>query len=320
MTGKLNLIILLLFFVGCQNEPSKSHLFTKKENGKLVFTLDDQPILSYQYDILYPPEGVDSIFKRSGFIHPLKTLAGHTLTQIHPKDHWHHFGIWNPWTQVLFKGDTLDFWNIGGGGATIRFAGFKKIDSNSNSITMTALHEHVVLRKDSDEVALNELQTLTVTRGNDDYYLLDLKFEYNCATDSPLKILKHRYAGLGWRATEAWNATNSEVLSSKGYTRDNVDGTTGRWCIVQGALGTDYGGIVMLSHPDNYNYPEPLRIWPKDQHEGAVFANFAPTKTKDWLLKPDSTYILKYRMVVFDGKVNADKAEKWWKEFSTTVQ
>ena len=320
MVRKLISLIVLLCILGCQKEKSEYYVSTKKENGKLVFSIDKNLVLSYQYDILYPPEGVDSTFKRSGFIHPLKTLSGHTLTQIHPKDHWHHFGIWNPWTQVLFKGDTLDFWNIGGGGATIRFAEFKNIDSTTNSATLTALHEHVVLRDDSEEVALNELQTITVTRETENFYILDLKFEYHCASNSPFKILKHRYAGLGWRATEAWNAENSQVLSSEGNTRENVDGTTGKWCIVQGALGNDYGGSVMLSHPDNYNYPEPLRIWPKEQHNGAVFANFAPTKTKDWLLKPDSTYTLKYRMVVFDGKVDAEKAEKWWQEFSKTVK
>ena len=47
---------------------------------------------------------------------------------------------------------------------------------------------------------------------------------------------------------------------------------------------TDYGGAVMMSYPANYNHPEPLRIWPEDSNGGEMFAMFAPTKTKDWLL------------------------------------
>ena len=30
-----------------------------------------------------------------------------------------------------------------------------------------------------------------------------------------------------------------------------------------------------------------------------MFANFAPTKDKDWLLEPGKIYVLKYRLVVF---------------------
>ena len=44
--------------------------------------------------------------------------------------------------------------------------------------------------------------------------------------------------------------------------------------------GNDEGGIVMLSHPANYNHPEPLRIWDKKANggRGDVFANFATDK------------------------------------------
>jgi hypothetical protein len=77
----------------------------------------------------------------------------------------------------------------------------------------------------------------------------------------------------------------------------------------------------MLSFPANYNNPEPLRIWDKNANNGRgdVFANFAPTKDKDWLLVPGKEYILKYRLVVFNGKFDADKAENAWQDFAEPV-
>ena len=41
----------------------------------------------------------------------------------------------------------------------------------------------------------------------------------------------------------------------------------------------------MLSHLENYNHPEPLRVWPEDQYgRGDLLVNFATTKTTDWTL------------------------------------
>jgi hypothetical protein len=113
------------------------------------------------------------------------------------------------------------------------------------------------------------------------------------------------------------------MLTSEGKTRDSTDNTKARWIIVYGQLpGNDEGGIVMLSHPSNYNHPEPLRIWDKKANggRGDVFANFAPTKDKDWLLEPGKTYTLKYRLVVFNGKFDATKAEDAWKTFVKEVK
>lgn len=289
---------------------------TTKENGTLVVKIDEKPVLSYQYETVYPPAGIDSAFQRSGYIHPINTLSGHRLTQIQPKDHYHHYAMWNPWTHVEFENDTIDFWNLGGKQGTVRFAEFKEIADNKYS----ALQEHVVLKNGKERVALNEVQTIEVKKLNDGQYYIDFTIDYSCATDSPFKILEYRYAGFSWRATEVWNAENSEIISSEVSTRDEIDGTTGKWLIVQGELGSDYGGAVLLSHPTNYNFPEPLRVWPSGNHDGQIFVNFAPTKTKDWLLEPNKTYTLKYRMIVTNSKVTPTEAETLWTNYQETIK
>lgn len=287
-----------------------------KDKGLLTTSIKKVPLLSYQYETMYPPEGVDSAYQRSGFIHPLKTLNGHVLTRVQPEDHYHHYGIWNPWTHVLFEGDTLDFWNLAKKQATVRFADFKLEKTENNIAEYQALHEHVVLKNGEEKIALNELQTVKVFQPDDNYYIVDFTFDYTCTTDSPFKILEYRYAGFGWRATEEWHKNNSEIISSEGKTRLDADSTPARWCIVQGELGEDYGGVVMMSNPQNFNHPEPLRIWPmNDKDRGDVFANFSPTKNMDWLLEPGKTYTLKYRLVVFNGKSTPEKAEALWQEY-----
>jgi hypothetical protein len=289
--------------------------------------------LSYVHKTVYPPAGIDSAFRRSGFIHPLWTPHGQVLTRIQPPDHHHHYGIWNPWTHVLFEGDTVDFWNIGGKQGTVRFA---KLISETNGQVFSefkVLHEHVAFKasrqNDSatqrEKIALNEIQTIRVYKPEHgaDYYIMDFTSELKCASASPFHIVAYRYAGFGWRATEFWDKNNSEMLTSEGKTRDSTDGSKARWCIVYGALpGNDEGGAVMLSYPENYNHPEPLRIWDKKSNggRGDVFANFAPTKDKDWILEPGKTYTLKYRLVVFNGKFDAAKAESAWQYYAKKVE
>ena len=294
------------------------------DDQTLTIKAGNKNLLRYQHGVLDPPAGVDASYKRSGFIHPLWSPNGQELTRIHPKDHYHHFGIWNPWTHVLYKGDTVDFWNIGGKKGTVRFANFISTTSGSVFAEFQALHEHVVTKKNtSEEVAMNELQTIRIYRPepNQLYYIVDFTFQMNCATENPVTLLEYRYGGFGWRTTEQWNKDNSEVITSEGKARKEADGTKAKWCIVQGELDKDYAGAVMMSYPANYNHPEPLRIWPENQYNrGDMFANFAPTKDKDWILLPGKKYVLKYRMVVFNGKFTQGKAEAAWGTFAAPLK
>lgn len=290
------------------------------QDGSVTMQAGNRNLLRYQFKTVYPPAGVDTFYKKSGFIHPLWAPRGQELTRIQPQDHYHHYGIWNPWTHVLYEKDTVDFWNIGDKKATVRFANFAGMNSGPVFSEVDALHQHVVFKKNAGEkVALNELQTIKVYRpeNNSDYYIADFISQMTCADKEPFHILAYRYAGFGWRTTQLWDNKNSEVLTSEGKNRKEADGSKARWVIVQGALNNDYGGAVLLSYPANYNHPEPLRIWPENQYNrGDMFANFAPTKDKDWLFEPGKTYTLKYRLVVFNGKFDKEKAESAWHYFA----
>jgi hypothetical protein len=124
---------------------------------------------------------------------------------------------------------------------------------------------------------------------------------------------------MGWRAAETWTKENSAVVTSEGKSRRDADGSKARWCIVQGTVGGHTAGAVMMSYPANFNHPEPLRIWPENANgnRGDLFANFSPTKDMDWPLEPETTYVLKYRFIVFDGTFTKEKAEAGWHYFAS---
>ena len=107
-TGKLREYFLF------RNEKSKilNIITTDLTSEAIVLRKGSSDILHYQKAVMYPPAGVDTSYKRSGFIHPLITPSGNILTRVSPPDHYHHVGIWNPWTKVKIGNHVTDFWNL----------------------------------------------------------------------------------------------------------------------------------------------------------------------------------------------------------------
>jgi len=88
--------------------------------------------------------------------------------------------------------------------------------------------------------------------------------------------------------------------------------------MVYGETGEGLSGILFMGHPENRDFPEPMRIWPESENRGRgdVFFNFCPVKEKDWELLPGRTYILRYRMLVYEGSVSTETAERLWNDFA----
>ncbi len=291
----------------------------EKHDGGLVLTDHGKNVLQYNFKTVYPPEGVDTVFKRSGFIHPLWSPDGHVLTQINPPDHRHHVGIWNPWTDVMFEGKMVDFWNLVKKEGTVRFSKFISKSEGPVYGGFKALQEHVVFEDtmmQHQKVAMDEVWDVRVYNIGPKMWLWDFTSILNCATPDPVILKEYRYGGFGFRATHDWNDQNSKVLTSEGKTRKDADASRARWCMIDGDVTGGHSGILFMDYPTNYNFPEPMRVWPEHMNgRGDVFFSFSPTRNMDWPLYPDKRYVLKYRMLVYDGTISAAEAENTWKSF-----
>ena len=84
----------------------------------------------------------------------------------------------------------------------------------------------------------------------------------------------------------------------------------------ESATAEGRSGILFLSHPGNREHPEPLRVWPESSHGGALFFEFCPIRHKAWLIEPGVDNELKYRLVVFDGKMTVEEAEAYWQSYA----
>jgi hypothetical protein len=302
----------------------KPIIITEKKDGIIHLRKDNSSILDYIIKMHYPPAGVDTMYKRNGFIHPMYSPSGNILTRIDAPDHYHHVGIWNPWTKVKIGNHVTDFWNLYLHQGTVRFAGVNSTVNGPVFGGFNVRQEHIDFQgKKPGEVTLNEIwdvrafnaEPISGTKA----WLVDFTSYLSVAGDSTIILEAYRYGGgIGFRATDEWNKDNSWVNTSEGKTRVNADGTKARWTDVGGAF-KDKGesGIVFFSHPANKEFPEPMRVWPENQNvHGDVYFEFCPIRWKDWILNPGNVYRQKYRMLVYDGKVDKAASERIWTDFA----
>ena len=300
----------------------RSKVSLKKDYKDLSLFLNDKPILKYRYAVTYPPDGIDPLFKRSGFIHPLYSPEGEVLTRIQAPDHYHHYGIWGPWTKTTIDGRAVDFWNLIAGEGTVKFAGFLAEEEGDIYSGFEALQQHIDFgAKGEDNIAMNEILDVRAWNIGERIWMVDYTTSINSPLPNGIMLDAYRYGGgIGFRATEKWHKDNCTVLTSDNKTRIDADGSFAKWCIVEGESATKEGrsGILFMSHPSNRMHPEPMRVWPLDanSNRGDMYFEFVPIRHEAWKLEPKQNYTLKYRMIIFDGKIDAKTAEMYWNSFA----
>ncbi|MDR3061452.1 MAG: PmoA family protein [Dysgonamonadaceae bacterium] len=317
-----------IFLVKTKNKPQtgKKKMHLEDKNGGLILKESSMPVIQYQYRTVYPPAGIDTAYKRSGFIHPAWSPAGDTLTTIQPKDHYHHYGIWNPWTKLEYNGEIYDLWNLRDRKGTVKFESFKEKTEGPVFTGFKALQGHYIFPGNQESQAkeiMEEIWDVKVwNQPKGMGFLWDFGSELHPNTTLPVILKAYRYAGFSIRATEVWTKDNSIMLTSEGKNRPEIDGTKARWIYLTGECKNGKAGILFMSHPNNYNAPEPLRIWDQNANggRGDAFMNFAPTKDIDWTLEAGKKYRLNYRIFQYNGEMTPAQAEQFWTDYANPVK
>jgi len=175
-------------------------------------------VLRYNHAHVVPPKGVSEDYTRSGYIHPLFSPSGMLITEDFPADHFHHKGIWMPWTETRFEGHPVDFWNLGKKEGTVQFAGFDSIESGPVYGRFKARHEFVDLTQGpAGKRVLDEtwdVRLWGVGGRKAGYWILDLTSTQRCASESPLELLKYRYGGIGFRGANQRSFERGDAVLS----------------------------------------------------------------------------------------------------------
>jgi hypothetical protein len=288
----------------------------KAGDGFLVVAEGERPIVQYQAAAGPVPDGVAAQFRHGAHLHPVYTPAGRIVTGNHPPDHRWHRGVWFGWTDTDFEGRHPDFWNMGkekDGKLTgeVRFTGQADQFAGPVRAGFRSTHRWIDHTSGAEKDVLKETWQVVVTplpKAN----VFDLTSTQTVSGNVPLKLPKYYYGGLGVRGNAAWDpAEKVAMLTSEGKDRKTGDNSKARWVQMSGEVDGQPVGIAVLIHPDNFRFPQPLRLNPKNPQ-----LCVAPSQEGDWAIEPGKPYVSKYRFVVTDGPPDAAMLERAWNDYA----
>lgn len=305
-------------------DPKKSipGVEAKQDQGKIKFIQKGKlNPLEYFVEAQFPRDGIDKLYLRSGYLHPIRTPSGIVVSDDYPeKAHTHHHGIWFPWTKTKFEGREPDFWNMGNGKGRVEHTKLLSHWSGPVHAGLSAKHVFVDMIAQPEKKVLEEewnVKFYAVGADQNKYHSFDLVSEQTNITNSKFTLPQYRYGGLGFRGLGEWDGEeNCYFLTSNGETdRIKAHTTRANWCHIGGKSDNKWVGIAILGHPDNFRSPQPMRVHPTEP-----FFNFAPSQAGDWDIKPGETYVSKYRFIVSDGKPDSKFIDRLWLDYSNPPQ
>jgi hypothetical protein len=262
------------------------------------------------------PPGIDPVYLRGGYLHPLYTPAGVEVTGDYPESHHHQHGIWSAWTRSRFGEHAIDFWNMDDRQGKVDFQSLEQRFSGPVFAGFTARLAHIDLLGSAPVVALDERWTVTTYRtheGTPPYFVVDLVSTQRTATDTPLLLEQYSYGGFALRGNARWSdPANVTFLTSEGLDRAAGDDEKGRWCAIGGTIDGAWAGFAMLGHPENFRAPQTFRIHPKHPYMA-----FAPVKDGPFTIEPGKPYVSRFRIVSFDGPIDRELIERLWRDYAT---
>ena len=304
--------------------------------------IGDQPFLTYHTAIVLPPVGIDAIYKKSGYIHPIQSPTGRCVTGDFAPSHAHQHGFFLAWVKTKFAGHSVDFWNQKN--KTGRVAHSKVIAvNNSNEFAEfeVELSHEDISNLDQPVQVLSERWKVRAYHGHKGQpFVFDIESHQTCVAQTALTLRQYHYGGLGLRGNEVWHKPDAKgqlanwknqfkaasddpevappkplgldvaghgFLTSQGKRRHDGNHTTARWTAIYGAVDGGLAGVAILCHPENFRAPQPVRL-----HPAEPYFSVSPVVAGEFEIRPKETYSARFRVVSFDGRPDAKVLNQIW--------
>ncbi len=308
------------------NKPSISPGVTLTQNEEsLEISVGDKPVLNYYTAVQEPPAGSPEYYRKSGFIHPVYSPNGEILSNDFPKDHMHQHGVFLAMVNTTFQGEKVDFWNQQRETGTITH--IEVIDTTSGPVYagFTCRLQHLDLTQDT-VAALDEVWQVNVYHSTEPF-IWDITSTLTCSGSDTLFMNEYHYGGMAFRGTEQWfdpayQANEDSMvnylgpgqggfMTSEGKTR--VDGNHSRptWVDMHGKVDGNMAGVCIMDHPNNYRFPQPVRI-----HPTMPYFCFAPMVLGAFELVPEEIYRSSYRFLVHQGSPDTSQIQMQYQAYS----
>lgn len=314
----LALWVLALNTANGKTEPKPASDSLKLDSAEQGFRLSKagKPILLYLSKPSAESGKHPAHYSRSGYIHPLFSPSGKIVTGDYASDHPHQHGLFFAWTKSTFRGKPTEFWNQAKKLGDVRFHRYLGEERRKESCSF--LFEQIFTTgKDSDEPILKETWRIDVPGKPMPYHQFDLVSTQTCATKDALLVKKYHYGGMVIRGNPHWMEKDDDgnpkgsMLTSEGKTRKNGNHSRPRWVAMYGPVDGQECGVVVMNHPDNFRYPQWVRL-----HPSMPYFVYSPMVKEPFSIEAGKPYVSKFRYLTFDGQPDLKIIEKAWKAWT----
>lgn len=299
----------------------KGEAFTQVEvvepDGWLKIISGEKEALDYSVDEQLPADSLPAFYRRSGFIHPVRSPSGVAVTDGFPVGHTHQHGIFMAWVNTLFRDEKVDFWNQHRETGTVEHFSLDTLISGPVFAKAVVRLRHRAL---AFGPALEEEWVIRVFN-NSGPLLWELDSRQVNITEDTLHLLEYHYGGLGIRGSKYWSPDDkahfydtARVLTGAGDTRPAANHTHPGWVALYGDTPSGMAGIAAMDHPGNFRFPQAVRVHPE-----MPYFCFAPVVDGAFVLAPGVPYFSRYRFVVFDGPPDEPALELFYRDFGAPV-
>lgn len=283
----------------------------------------DRLLLRYHKTAPPAPEGIDKVYQRSGYIHPLNTLSGRQVTGDFAADHPHQHGLFAAWVKTKFAGRDVDFWNLHRQLGRVEHRRVVATKQNRDAVGFEVEHVYLDETTAPATAAIEESWQVEISRPAVDHWTMDLRITQRAvAGDQPVEVQQHHYGGLAVRGSHAWYRSDASrrhrqwqavpedqqaeqvpgweaigfgFLTDAGFARHNGNHTPARWVDMFGRTPQGLAGVAVISHPGNLRAPQPVRL-----HPTKPYFCFAPMVRERFTIS-DKPLTMRYRVVIHDG-------------------
>lgn len=277
------------------------------------FMLNELPFTSFHENseatpYLYPLLAPGQVPVTRGF--PMDPHPGE------PNDHPHHKSVWVAHGDV----DRIDFWTDKG-----------KVELLECKIDTTRERGQLVVRTAlmRDDKRFCDLDLIWTLAGNDSFRWIDAQVTFT-AKESAVRLGDTKEGFFALRLNpDLQLVANSKLgvekvfgnaFNSEGKTGGDVWGKQSKWVCYQGPVDGTEVSMVMMDHPENLRHPT---TWHARDY-GLVAANpfglhdflGRPMGEGEVLVQPESPLVLRYRILLASGLIEAPTIEVWFADFA----
>ncbi len=254
------------------------------------------------------------------YFHPVRSPAGHVLTNFAPSDHPWHGGLWLSWKEI----NGVNVWEgtlLPEGDSEIIPLPIRDVTFERNTLSFRTGYRWQ--RRNGEGLLEGDLQA-TIHPPHDRDYSIDLDYTFRpCGEMATLGRVPYDpetcdwggYAGLSYRPIrDFFNPSMTSSEEEEGVTR----WSRVRWLDLSGqidGLRDTWGGVCLMDHPSNVRHPVPANFHEPHWYH-LRWSQLAVLADDDLVLTKGEELRLRYRVVVHDGKADRVRLDTIWREWA----